>query len=449
MQRIGGEGTGERTSMRTVATASLVGATMEWYDFMLYGVASALVLGPLFFPDFSALAGTLAAFGTYGIGFAARPIGGLIFGHYGDKVGRKSMLVLTLLIMGVATFLVGLLPTFEQIGVWAPILLVLLRVFQGIGLGGEYGGAALMTIEHAPRDERGFWGSLPQLGSPGGLLIATGVLSLFATLPEEQFLAWGWRVPFLLSAVLLVVGLFIRLRIMETPAFQEMQESGTEARMPILDLLRSYPRNIALTLGARLAETAAFGVFNTFAISYAGSQLGLPEDRILNGVLIASAGQLLMFPVFGWLSDRVGRRPMYMTGAAVVGLMAFPFFLLLNTEVTALVWLGLSFGFIFGNGLMFSVQATFFSELFGVRVRYSGVSLAYQLGGVLGGFVPFIATALLAAGGGEPWLVSTFLAALALLALACTYLLTETFRSDVSETEVQASSRQPVGAGER
>ncbi len=446
MERLGGEDTGQRTSMRTVATASLVGATMEWYDFMLYGVASALVLGPLFFPDFSELAGTLAAFGTYGIGFAARPIGGLIFGHYGDKIGRKSMLVLTLLIMGVSTFFVGLLPTFDQIGIWAPILLVTLRVFQGIGLGGEYGGAALMTIEHAPRAQRGFWGSLPQLGSPGGLLIATGALSLFATLPEEQFLSWGWRVPFLLSAVLLVVGLFIRLRIMETPAFQEMRESGAEAQTPILDLLRSYPRNILLALGARLAETAAFGVFNTFAISYAGSQLGLPEDQILTGVLIASAGQIVMFPIFGALSDRVGRRPMYMIGAAVVGIMAFPFFLLLNTEVTALVWFGLVFSFVFGNGLMFSVQATFFSELFGVRVRYSGVSLAYQLGGVLGGFVPFIATALLAAGGGEPWLVSAFLAALAVLALVCTYLLTETFQADVAEGEEGGPMRQPAGA---
>jgi len=424
--------------MRTVALASFMGATFEWYDFFLYGTAAAVVFGPLFFPNVDPLIGTLASFATFGVGFVTRPIGGLVFGHYGDRIGRKSMLILTLLIMGVATFLIGLLPTYSVIGIWAPVLLVLLRLCQGLGLGGEYGGAALMTIEHSPRDRRGFYGSLPQVGVPVGLLLATGLFALFSLLPEEQFLAWGWRVPFLLSIVLLGVGLFVRARIAETPAFSEVKETGTEAQMPIVDLLRTYPKNILLALGARFADTAASNIFNAFAIAYVSRQLGLSATLALTGVVIAAAIEIFLLPLFGALSDRIGRRPLYMAGAAFVALFAFPFFWLLNTESTVLIWLAIVLGFAVGTGLMFGVQATFFTELFGTRVRYSGLSVAYQFSALLGGFVPFVATALLVSAGGDPWFVAAFLVAVSLVSLVSTYLATETFRSDISEMELQA-----------
>jgi len=312
-------------------------------------------------------------------------------------------------------------------------LLVTLRIFQGIGLGGEYGGAALMTIEHSPRDRRGFWGSIPQAAASAGILLATGVFALFSLLPEDAFLSWGWRVPFLISIVLLGVGLFIRLRIAETPAFTEVKETGIEAQMPFLELLRSYPKNILLTLGARLGETASSNILNAFTIAYVSTELGLPNAVALTGILIASGIGVFACPFFGSLSDRIGRRPIYMAGAGFLVLFAFPYFLLLQTEVAPVIWLGIIVGYILGPTAMFAVQSVFFTELFGTRVRYSGLSIAYQVSAIAGGFIPLTATSLLAA---------ALLFVIALVSLVCTYLATETFRSDISEVEEELLTEQ-------
>ena len=418
---------------------------IEWYDFFLYGLAAAVVFNQLFFPSETPLAGTLTAFATFGVGFFFRPVGGMIFGHYGDKIGRKAILVLTLLIMGIATFLIGLLPTYDTIGILAPILLVVLRICQGIGVGGEWGGAALMVVEHAPDDRRGFFGSWPQMGSSAGNLLAAGSFAAVSSLPEEQFLTWGWRIPFLLSAILIAVGLFIRLKISETPAFQQMKEAGTEARMPLLDAVRTYPKSILLVIGMRFSENACGYIFSVFVLSYVTQQLGLSSSVAYAGVMIAAAVQFFISPVYGALSDRVGRRPVYMFGAGFLVLMAFPFFWLLNTGVAVVIWLAIVLGFAVGNGAMFATQPAFFSELFGTNVRYSGVSLGYQVSAVFaGGLAPFIATALLA-WAGSYWPVALYIMAVSLISFVSVYLATETFRGELTEE----LSREPAAeAGE-
>ena len=387
-------------SMTLVAVASFVGTAIEWYDFFLYGTAAALVFNQLFFPTYDPLTGTLAAFGTYSVGFIARPIGGIIIGHYGDKIGRKSMLVLTLLIMGAATFCVGLLPTYQRIGPWAAVLLVILRLAQGFGVGGEWGGAVLMTVEHAPPGRRGFYGSIPQLGVPAGLLLSTLVFTLFARLPQEQFLSWGWRVPFLLSAFLVVVGLFIRSRIPETPAFARIKETRSEARMPILEVLRTYPKQVLLAMGARMAENGAFYVWTVFALVYATQHSHMSRQVVLNGISLAAAGELLTIPLYGSLSDRVGRRPVYVFGALMTAAVAYPAFVMFDTGSHAYAWMALLLALPVSHAAMYGPQAAFFSEIFGTRVRYSGASLGAQLASVVaGGLSPFIATALMAAYG--------------------------------------------------
>jgi metabolite-proton symporter len=411
-------------SIRLVAVASLIGTTIEWYDFFLYGTAAALVFNRLYFPTFDPIAGTLAAFATYTVGFVARPFGGIIIGHYGDKIGRKSMLVLTLVIMGVATFGIGLLPTYAQIGPWAPVGLVVLRFAQGIGVGGEWGGAVLMAVEHAPPGSRGFYGSWPQIGVPAGLLLSTAVFAQFARLPEDQFLSWGWRVPFLLSILLVAVGLIIRLRILETPAFTRMKEARTESRRPIVELLKTHRREVLIAVGARLAENGAFFIYTVFVLVYGTQKVGIARQTILNGILIASACGMVAIPVCGALSDRLGRRPVYLFGACFTALHAYPLFWLLDTGSTPLVWLALVVALVFGHAPMYGPQAAFLSELFGTRVRYSGASLGSQLSSVVaGGLSPFIATALLPYGRGA---LASYIIAMALVTIGSVLVASET-----------------------
>jgi MFS transporter, MHS family, shikimate and dehydroshikimate transport protein len=435
--RLGGQREGTSRSIRKVAAASFVGTAIEWYDFFLYGTAAALVFNELFFPEAEPVIGTLAAFGTFAVGFAARPIGGVVFGHYGDRIGRKTMLVLSLLIMGVATFLIGCLPTYDTIGIAAPVLLVVLRFAQGIGVGGEWGGAVLMSVEHAPRGRRGFFGSWPQMGVPAGLLLSTLVFALVqGATSEAAFAGWGWRVPFLVSVVLVAVGLFIRLKIMESPAFERVKETGTEARRPIVDVVRKYPKKVLVAMGMRVAENGTVYILTVFVLSYGEETLGMGESTMLTGVVIAAAIGLVTIPLFGALSDRVGRRPLYMAGAVVSLLWAFPFFGLLDTKSPVLIWLAIVVGVNLGHDLMYGPQAAYFAELFGTRVRYSGASLGYQLASVFaGGFAPLIATALLAAGGDEPTLVALYMAAMALITIVATWFAHETYRTDVFEEQ--------------
>jgi metabolite-proton symporter len=418
-------------SVRLVAVASLVGTTIEWYDFFLYGTAAALVFNRLFFPTFDPLAGTLLAFGTYAVGFVARPVGGIIIGHYGDKIGRKSMLVLTLVIMGVATFLIGLLPTYDQIGAWAPAALVLLRVAQGFGVGGEWGGAVLMAVEHAPPGRRGFYGSWPQVGVPAGLLLSTAVFTLFTQMPDEQFLSWGWRVPFLISILLVGVGLLIRVRILETPAFERIKAAAVEARQPIVEVLRTYPRQVLLAMGARFAENGGFYIFSAFVLTYATQRVKIDQQVVLNGILLGAACELFAIPLFGALSDRVGRRPVYLFGAIVTAAFAFPLFWMLDTGSTPLIWLGLVIAFVFAHAAMYAPQAAFLSELFGTRVRYSGASLGAQLASVFAGApAPIIATSLLQAGYGGG-AIATYVVALAAITIVSVLAASETHRNEI------------------
>jgi MFS transporter, MHS family, shikimate and dehydroshikimate transport protein len=426
---------GNMKSIRQVILASFIGTTIEWYDFFLYGTAAALVFNKLFFPNFDRLLGTLSAFSTFAVGFLARPFGGIIFGHFGDRVGRKSMLVYSLLIMGIATFLIGLLPTYETIGILAPAGLVLMRFAQGIGVGGEWGGAVLMAVEHSPKGARGFAGSWPQMGVPAGLLLSTSVFAAASSsLSEEQFLAWGWRIPFLLSVVLIGVGIFIRLRLLETPVFTRMVQNRSEAHRPLLDAFRDYSRNIVLAMGMRFAENGTFYIFTVFVLSYGTDELKLPKNIMLGGVILSAVIGLFSIPAFGALSDRVGRRPVYLFGALFTLLFAFPFFWLINSKSAILVWLAITLAVNVGHDAMYGPQAAYFSELFGTRVRYTGASLSYQLTSVFaGGFAPLIATALLASVGYAA--VAAYMALMALITLVSTYLASETYRGEISEEE--------------
>ncbi|MQA78452.1 MAG: MFS transporter [Streptosporangiales bacterium] len=397
--------------IRPVITASVVGTIIEWYDFFIYGTAAALVFGQLFFPATSSLAGTMAAFATYAVGFAVRPIGGAVFGHFGDRLGRKTILITTLIIMGVTTTVIGLLPTYAQIGIWAPVLLVLLRMAQGFGAGAEFAGAAIMAVEYSPAHRRGFFGSWPQIGVAIGLAASSGVFVLVGLLPEQDFESWGWRIPFLASSVVLLVGAWIRMRISETPVFREVQKEEKVVRSPLAEVLRSQPKSFLAVLGMRFADNAVLYIPVAFTLTYL-SEANMSSSVGLIGVLLAAAVQVVAIPMFGSLSDRVGRRLVYGGGAAAAAVVMVPYFLLLDTGNVWLIWLAI----VLVGGLAYSAMAgsqpAFFSELFHPRVRYTGVAGARELGASVGGVVPLAATALLA-------VYSTGLAVAALVIAMC------------------------------
>jgi metabolite-proton symporter len=395
-------GPGSDTNIVRVVAASMAGTTVEWYDFFLYGVAATLVFPAVFFPSADPTTGVLSSLATFAIGFIARPIGGLVFGHYGDRIGRKKLLVLSLLLMGVSTFAIGLLPGYATIGVAAPILLVVLRLVQGFALGGEWGGAVLIVSEHGDPARRGYWASWPQAGVPVGQLLANALLfTLSAVQSDEAFTSWGWRIPFLLSAVLVLIGLYVRLAVEESPVFRQAQEqaaqraaAGVKESMPILEVFRRYPREVVTAMGARFVENVSYYIFTIVIITYATGRLGVDRNTVLNAVLIGAAVHLVTIPVWGALSDRFGRRPLYLLGAAGVGLWAFAFIALLDTRSFPLIVVAVVVGLVL-HGAMYGPQAAFLSELFGTKVRYSGVSVGYQLASIAaGGAAPAIAVAL-------------------------------------------------------
>lgn len=383
-------------SARRVIIASLIGASLEWFDFFLYSTAAVLVFNQLFFPQFDPLTGRLLAFATHGVAFIARPLGGALFGHLGDRLGRKTVLVATLVLMGVATFAIGLLPTYHTAGVAAPILLVALRFLQGLGLGGEWGGAVLMAIEHGDPNRRGLNASWPQVGVPLGLLLANGALAMMDLFTSEQaFLAWGWRVPFLLSALFVFVGLWIRITVTESPLFEAVRETKTVARLPLIDVFRQHPRELLTAIGARIGTDVAFYTFSLFIYTYLTTVLALTRSVALTAVIIGSAAQLALIPLCGALSDRLGRRPVYLAGAIAAAVWLFVFFPLLETRSTAAISLATVVAFA-THAAMYAPQAAFISELFSTRLRYTGASLGYQLAGVLGGAVaPLLSVVLL------------------------------------------------------
>ena len=413
--------------MKRVAAASFIGTALEGYDFLLYASAAALVFGQLFFPvSEDPLIGTLLAYSTFSIGFIARPIGGIIAGHYGDKIGRKPMLVLTLMVMGVVTMLIGFLPTYEQVGILAPILLTLLRLIQGLAYGGEWGGAILMVVEYAPEDKRGFWGSLPQAAVPLGFLVATAVLSASIAISGDQFLVWGWRIPFILSILPVLVGLYIRLKIDETPVFKKVREQSATAKTPVVEAFRVHGKQILLATGAFVLVSGPYYIIISFMLSYGTTVLGVDRQVMLNGVLIASFIQIFACIGFATLSDKIGRRPVLFGGGVFMLLYAFPLFWMVNTANPLIIYLALSLGLL-AFGALYGPIAAFFAELFASHVRYTAASLGYQVGQVFGGgLAPFISTALLAVTGGAYWPVPVYMIVLTLIGLASIWGLAET-----------------------
>jgi metabolite-proton symporter len=413
-----------KSELRTVLLSSLVGTTVEWYDFFLYGTAAGIVFPKLFFPSTEPATGTLLAFATFAIGFVARPVGGLIFGHIGDRIGRKNTLVATMLIMGVATFLIGVLPTHAAIGVTAPILLVALRLAQGLAVGGEWGGAVLMAVEYAPRGKRGFYGSMPQVGLAIGLALGTGAFALLGyVLPDATFLSWGWRVAFMLSAILVAVGLYIRLKVMETPAFRKLQQAEAKATIPAAQMIKDplSRRHLLLGMGSRWAEGVAFNMWAVFTISYATGTLHVGKQVILVSVMVAAVAMIVFIPIFGRLADRVDRRHLYTMGLILLGLATYPALALIGTGSTAviLVTIVVVLGIIYS--IVYAPEASLFAELFPTRVRYTGISVVYQLSGIVAsGLTPLILAYLLKKAGGGVSLIVAYVVVVTVISAVST-----------------------------
>ena len=424
---------------RRAAIAGLVGTTIEWYDFYLYATAAALVFGPLFFSTADPSTGVLASFATYAAGFGARPVGALVAGHLGDRVGRRTMLVAALLLMGVATAAIGALPTYPRVGLLAPVLLVAMRLLQGVAVGAEWGGAVLMSVEHAEPSgvarRRGLFGSFPQIGSPAGMLLASGIFAVVrGSMDRATFLAWGWRVPFLLSLVLVAVGLAIRLSLRDAPLYEEAKRRGEVARRPLVEVATGYRRNLWLTIGLRMSQNALYVLCTTFALTYLAQGKAADPGAGLTAVIVASALGLVSTPAWAVLSDRVGRRPVYLVGAIGASVASLGFFLLLDTGSTVLIVLAMVITVNVFHDAMYGPQAAWFTELFPTGVRYSGASIGYQFGSVLsGGTAPLIAAALLLAGGGRPWLIWAYFLVLSALTITAAVRAPETFRTPISE----------------
>jgi len=390
--------------LRRAVIASTIGTTIEWYDFFLYGTAAALIFPKLFFPNSEPFVGVLASFTTQFVGFAARPIGAAIFGHFGDRIGRKATLVTTLLLMGIATFLIGCLPGYASIGVLAPILLVVLRIAQGLGVGGEWGGSVLLSMEWGTRERRGLMASMPQLGVPIGLLLSTGVFKLFTAISGDGLGSWGWRVPFLFSIVLVAIGLYVRLRVLESPEFAAVRSTETVVRLPVWEAIRRYPRQILCAAFVRMSEQAPFYLFITFVLTYGTKKLGLSQNSLLTYTMVAAAVGLVSVPLFGALSDRLGRKVVYGSGIVLTAVFAFPYFGLLNTKMAGLVLIAIVLSLVV-HDMQYGPQAALIAESFDSRVRYSGAGIGYHLASVIaGGPAPLIATAILQHTGSSTWI---------------------------------------------
>lgn len=394
-----------KAAIRQVAISSIIGATIEWYDFFLYGVVAGIVFNKLYFPTGDPTISTMLAYVTFAVGFIARPVGGIIFGHFGDKIGRKSMLVMTMMIMGISTVLVAVVPTYASIGIWAPIALLTLRVVQGLGLGGEWGGAVLMVYEYAPESKRGFYASLPQIGLSIGLCLATGVVGLLSLfLSDAQFMAFGWRIAFGISIVLVGVGSWIRTHLVDTPEFQKVKEKKSAAKVPFLEMWRHHTGNIIAGMGARYIDGVFFNVFGVFSITYLTQTIKINRTDALLGVMMAAIVMCFFIPYFGHLSDRIGRTKVYSVAALICGISAFPAFWLMGHSggSNLVIWLSIIIPFGIFYAAVYGPEASLFSELFDAKYRYTGVSFVYQFSGIFAsGITPIVATALLKYGNGS------------------------------------------------
>lgn len=432
--------TAPKKAQRKAAIASLIGSSIEYYDYLLYGTIATLVFNKLFFTNFDPTIGLLLSLASFGIPYFFRPLGGILFSHIGDRVGRKVTLTLTLGLMGVSTALIGILPTYQSIGIWAPILLVSLRIMQGIAVGGEWGGALLLSVEYADKNKRGFAGSLPMMGSAVGMILATATMAFMTLLPNEIFLTWGWRIPFIASLVLVIIGLWIRIGLEETPDFKKAKDKGNIPKLPISDTLKEHWKDVLLTAGVKAIETAPFYMFATFVISYATNRLNMPESPVLTAITIGTLGSIVVIPIAGKLADRIGTEKLFVGGTIAVMLFIIPFFMLLSTKSVFILTIAVLIGFAIWS-VITAVLGTMFIEIYRPEIRYTGITLGYQLGAaIFGGTVPLLSTFLINAF--DSWLpVAIYLILLGVMALTCNNAIK---RRMANKTEQENMNEQPV-----